>query len=200
MNTFSIQRPRPSMEMRTPACCRTPVNRGEVNDYLGPCWRSQVSRTGPRPPPAPRCRTPRPWCSIPARTAPCASPPQPFTRLRRVNLGLLRPVHHRHEVENAAAQGYVGQIRAPGLVRAVHHKVAQQVWKDPVLRVRHRRPRPLVDRRQTHLGHRRPAHHLGDVHALLPVDLPRRTVQRRAGRQQGAERGAVGDHPRRWWA
>ena len=34
MNTFSIQRPRPSMEMRTPACCSTPVNRGEVNATL----------------------------------------------------------------------------------------------------------------------------------------------------------------------
>ena len=31
MNTLSIQRPRPSMEIRTPACCNTPMNRGEVN-------------------------------------------------------------------------------------------------------------------------------------------------------------------------
>jgi hypothetical protein len=31
MNTLSVQRPRPSMEMRTPAPASTPVNRGEVN-------------------------------------------------------------------------------------------------------------------------------------------------------------------------
>ena len=31
MNTLSIQRPRPSIEMRTPARCSMPVNRGEVN-------------------------------------------------------------------------------------------------------------------------------------------------------------------------
>src|SRR5215217_2809260 len=31
MNTLSSQRPRPSMEMRTPAACSTPVKRGEVN-------------------------------------------------------------------------------------------------------------------------------------------------------------------------
>ena len=31
MNTLSIHRRRPSIEMRTPAACSTPVNRGEVN-------------------------------------------------------------------------------------------------------------------------------------------------------------------------
>jgi len=31
MNTLSIQRPRPSMEMRAPAAISTSVNRGEVN-------------------------------------------------------------------------------------------------------------------------------------------------------------------------
>jgi hypothetical protein len=31
MNTLSIHRPRPSMEIFTPAACSTPVNRGEVN-------------------------------------------------------------------------------------------------------------------------------------------------------------------------
>ena len=31
MRTLSIQRPRPSMEIRTPARCSTPVKRGEVN-------------------------------------------------------------------------------------------------------------------------------------------------------------------------
>ena len=30
MKTLSIQRPRPSIEMRTPAACRIPVKRGEV--------------------------------------------------------------------------------------------------------------------------------------------------------------------------
>lgn len=31
MKTLSIQRPRPSIEMHTPAPCSRPVNRGEVN-------------------------------------------------------------------------------------------------------------------------------------------------------------------------
>ena len=43
---------------------------------------------------------------------------------------------------------------------------------------------------------RRTAGDLGDVHALLPVDLPRRAVHRGAARQQGAQRRAVGDHRR----
>src|ERR1700750_904101 len=34
MKTLSIQRLRPSIEMRTPAACKTPVKRGEVN-WLG---------------------------------------------------------------------------------------------------------------------------------------------------------------------
>ena len=44
---------------------------------------------------------------------------------------------------------------------------------------------------------RRAARDLGDVHALLPLDLPRRALHRAAARQQGACRRAVGDHRRR---
>ena len=47
---------------------------------------------------------------------------------------------------------------------------------------------------------RRPAGDLGDVHALLPVDLPRRALHRGAARQQGAQRRARRRSPRRWSA
>ena len=40
----------------------------------------------------------------------------------------------------------------------------------------------------------RVADHLGHVHAVLPLDFSGRPVHRGAARQQGAERGAVGDH------
>ena len=41
---------------------------------------------------------------------------------------------------------------------------------------------------------RRAARDLGDVHALLPVDLPRRAVRGEAARQQIAQRSLVGPH------
>ena len=41
---------------------------------------------------------------------------------------------------------------------------------------------------------RRAARDLGDLRALLPVDLPRRALHRAPARQQGAGRRAVGDH------
>ena len=44
---------------------------------------------------------------------------------------------------------------------------------------------------------RRPARHLGDVHAVLSLDFPRRAVHRVDPRQPPARRSAVGDHRRR---
>ena len=43
----------------------------------------------------------------------------------------------------------------------------------------------------------RAAHHLGHLHALLPLDLLRRALRRGAARQQGAGRGAGRHHRRR---
>ena len=47
---------------------------------------------------------------------------------------------------------------------------------------------------------RRTARHLGHLHAVLPVDLPRRAVHREAARQQGAQRSACRPSPPRWSA
>ena len=43
----------------------------------------------------------------------------------------------------------------------------------------------------------RPAHHLGHLRALLPLDLLRRALRRGVARQQGAGRGTGRDHRRR---
>jgi hypothetical protein len=60
------------------------------------------------------------------------------------------PVHDRHQVEEATTHGDVGHIGAPHVVRSLDRQFAQQLWIDPVLRVRIARARPLVDRRQLH--------------------------------------------------
>ena len=116
------------------------LRRGEVR----PAWQGR-SR-GFLPPP--RCRTPPPWCSTRATTAPCASPPLPFHALRARNLGQLRPVHDRHQVRKSAAHRNMRDARAPNRIRPVDRQVPQQVGTDPVLGMRNRRPRPLVDRRK----------------------------------------------------
>jgi hypothetical protein len=160
-NTLSIQRPQPSIEMRTPG--GGPQHAGEggagalaalvgVEDLLwatllrcpscpqpyrragGSCLRATLPSADGReehcgiaarfavftipgahirptdgsataPPAAQRCRMSRPWCWL-------ASTPH-----RRA-----RPVHDRHQIEEASANWDVGDVGAPGLVRSLNRQ------------------------------------------------------------------------------
>src|SRR3954454_19618382 len=109
MKTLSIQRPRPSIEMRTPACCSKPVNRGEVN-WLP--W--SVLKISGRPNRA-MASSRSTYTSTQAELHLHGVRHPPGQHLAR------RPVHHRDQVEEAAAHRQVGDVGAPGLVRAVDH-------------------------------------------------------------------------------
>ena len=67
-----------------------------------------------------------------------------------------RPVHDRHQIEEATAHGDVRHVGAPHVIGPVDRQLAQQIRIDPVLRVRIARAWPLVDRRQAHLRHQPP--------------------------------------------
>lgn len=77
------------------------------------------------------------------------------------------PVHHRDQVQEAAAHGNVRNIGAPHLVGAVDGQVAQQVRPDLMLGVGHRRLRTLVDGLQAH-----PRHQAANPLAVDLVPLP----------------------------
>ena len=57
------------------------------------------------------------------------------------------------QVQESAVQRNVRHVGAPGLVRTFDRSVAQQIGVDPVLRVRNRRARALVQRLEAHLSH-----------------------------------------------
>src|SRR5215831_15255751 len=100
MNTLSIHRPRPSIEMRTPTAASVPVKAALVN------WL--------------------PWSvlkisGLPKR-ANASSMARHRTTLHRVRQPPgqhrpARPVHDRHEVEETAADRDVGDVGRPHLVR-----------------------------------------------------------------------------------
>jgi chromate transporter len=64
----------------------------------------------------------------------------------------------------------------------------------PVRRLHGRFPRPRRPASDSRRDARRPAGDLGDLHALLPLDIPRRAVHRNPARQQGRDRRARRDH------
>ena len=66
------------------------------------------------------------------------------------------PVHHGHKVEKPLRHWDIGDVRAPYMVRPGDLEVAQQVGKDPVLRVRHARARAPVGRLHPHDCHEPP--------------------------------------------
>ena len=60
------------------------------------------------------------------------------------------PIHDCHQIEEPTAHRYVGDIRAPDLVRSVNRHVAQQVWPDLMLWMLLAGVGLLIDRNQTH--------------------------------------------------
>ncbi len=67
-----------------------------------------------------------------------------------------RPVHDRHQIEEAAPHRDIGDIRAPDMVGPLDCQLAPQARIDPVRGMRIAGPGPLVDRRQAHLHHQPP--------------------------------------------
>src|SRR5215203_202525 len=136
MNTLSIHRPRPSMEMRTPAALSTSVKAKLVN-WLP--WSVLKISGGP-------CRT---SASSKAATQNSASKllDKPSQHLPA------GPVHDRHQVQKAPAHRDVGHVRAPDLVRSLNRKPAEQIRVHPVLGMRQAGPRFLINRHQAHGAH-----------------------------------------------
>src|SRR6185437_10446917 len=116
MNTLSIHRPRPSIEMRTPAAVRTSVNRGEVN-WLP--W-SLLKMSG---------RPNRANASSSAAMQNSTSMEFDKRQLstRRVDQSITAT-----SIEEAATHRNVGDIRTPDLVRPINHEIAQQIRVHPV--------------------------------------------------------------------
>ena len=59
--------------------------------------------------------------------------PKPRTSAPNAEHEPRRPVHHRHQIQEASAHRDVGDVRAPDLVRALHGDAAQQIRVHPVL-------------------------------------------------------------------
>ena len=84
------------------------------------------------------------------------------------------------QVQESAVQRNVRHVGAPGLVRTFDRSVAQQIGVDPVLRVRNRRARALVQRLEAHLSHQT-THPLPTDGEALPAQPTRhlpRSVER----------------------
>lgn len=63
-----------------------------------------------------------------------------------------RPVHDHHEIEEAAAHRDIGDVSAPGLVRPLDRKTAQQIRENLVSRRRLRGARLRPERRNPACG------------------------------------------------
>ena len=140
MKTLSIHRPRPSMLMRTSAWRSTLVKACDVNWQL---WSVLKISGLPN----------RASASFSAATQKPAS--IVFDNRQGQHLAG-RPVHDRHQVEEATAHGDVGHVGTPHVIGPFDRQLAQQIGIDPVLRVWITSPRSLTDRRQPHLRHQPP--------------------------------------------
>ena len=64
-----------------------------------------------------------------------------------------RPVHDRHQVEEAALHRDIGDVGAPDGIRPLDRQAAQQIRVNPVLGVRIAGPRRPIDRLKSHQTH-----------------------------------------------
>src|SRR5678816_1096812 len=137
MKMLSIQRPRPSMEMRMPASLKG-VGKSEAGELRA---------------------------LIGVEDAGLAVADNGLFQCRNAEVGIHRirqspgqdlaagPVHDRNQVEEAAPHRDVGHVGAPHMVRLIDSQMPKQIRIDFVSRVRLTGLRMLIDRRQTHLGH-----------------------------------------------
>src|SRR6516164_5961584 len=136
MNRLSIQRPRPSIEMRTPAAASVSVKAAAVN------WQpwSVLKMAG----------LPKRQRLLQRRdTEPAVQGVgQPLGEH-----GSAGPIHDRYEVKEAAADWDVGDVGAPDLVRPFDSKPAQEIRVYLVPGRRLRRPRLRAECGNAHLAH-----------------------------------------------
>src|ERR1019366_8396421 len=86
-------------------------------------------------------------------------------------------------IQEAPPHRDIRDVRAPNLVWPVDGQAAQQVLVGPVLGVRDRRARLLIDRRKAHLGHQPPHPH--PAHAIAPpAKMPGHLARAVPGRLQ----------------
>src|SRR5438045_172216 len=116
MNTLSIQRPRPSIEMRMPAVASMPVKSplGELAALVG-VEDLRLAKPGERL--LQRCQ---------------AEPNLHRVRQPPRQHRPTRPVDDRHQVEKPSPDRDVGDIGCPDMVRPCDHQVAQEIRKDLV--------------------------------------------------------------------
>src|SRR3954447_4496616 len=152
MNTLSIHCPRLSIEMRTPASRRTPVNRGEVN------WL--------------------PWSVLKISGLPNRSRASSSASMQKSASIVFETRHDSTlrvaqsitatKLEKAAPHRYIRDVCTPDLVRPLDRHPAQQIRIDLVLGMQNRRPWPLIDPFKPHLAHQPPDALAPDCVALAP--------------------------------
>ena len=83
------------------------------------------------------------------------------------------PVHHGYKIGKDLGHGDVGDVGTPDVVRSCNGTVAKQVGVHLVLKVRNRRSRLLVNRRNAHLAHQALHPASGDGNALTVQLIPK---------------------------
>ena len=81
------------------------------------------------------------------------------------------PVHDRDQIQEATPHRYVGNVRAPDLVGAINHHVAQQVWPDLMLGMFFAGIWLLVNRHQPHKSHQ-PSYTVPTTSMPIPLHVP----------------------------
>src|SRR6516225_5716188 len=150
MNTLSIQRPRPSIEMRTPAAASVPVKAALVN-WLP--W-SVLKMSG-----------------LPKRASASSSAEtqnEPSKVLDSRQDSTARLAQSMIATKEAAADRDVGDVRAPDLVRPRDGQPAQEIRVYLVPGRRLRCPRFRAERGNAHLAHQPPNTLAIDGMALRP--------------------------------
>ena len=91
-----------------------------------------------------------------------------------------RPVHDRHQVEEAALHRDIGDVGAPDVIRPLDRQAAQQIRVNPVLGVRIAGPRRPIDRLKPHQTHQTAGPTAPDPHACAAQMKrhPARAVER----------------------
>src|SRR5712675_1996197 len=163
MNTLSIHRPRPSIEMRTPAAPSVPVKAALVNwlpwsvlKIAGLPKRASASSSADT-----QNDTSIVFDSRHASTA----------RLAHLTLSLSKG-DHRDQVEKPAPDRNVGDVGRPYLVRPLDRQVPEEIREDLVPRRRFRRPRLRPQRRDAHPPHQ-------SLHMFAVDRVPLRPQHRR---------------------
>src|SRR6202050_2387132 len=165
MKTLSIQRPRPSIEIRMSASSKILVKAKLVN-----CDPRSVLKISGLP------KRAMAFSSAVTQNSASIVLDSRHARTLRLNQSMIatryrKPPTHRD----------VGHVCTPDLVRPIDGQMAKQIWPYSMLRMRFTRLRTLVDRRQAHLEHQPTdamAPNAPTVTPQMPCHLPRAVPRR----------------------